>query len=300
MEYNRHKNPRWEARAMYLHKDVPKEKEWLITRKTGCFTDHELHNHYKLEIHVLRDNEAIFKLADKQIEGKPGDVVLFRPFELHFNLAKDKEKPIEWISIVFIPSLVRLIPNGYNLLAPFYNVASVSPYIPRDQLCAEEVQRLAELAVIEEQEQCPGWESKQFAYLVEIIACLFRHYMDNGSIHNQSEGQESVVKAIAYLLDHYTDTVGVDQLFQIAGRKRTYFYKAFKEITSVTPNEFIHRLRMQMALQLLSSSSRSIIDIALDCGYQSIHTFNKKFHEFQDMSPREYRKRQSIKPKTLL
>lgn len=272
------------------------KKELKFQQKIGMLEEHELHMHDVLEIHVLRQNEARFRLTDTEYDGQPGDVFLFRPFEPHWNLVKNPDKPIQWISIVFSPSIVRLIPNGPGLLTPFYAVEAVSPYISAESECALAVQKLASKAIQEEEEKKPRWETRQFIYFVDILVHILRHSLDSQMMKSEGELEEGIIQAIEYLLSHFTEPVQVDRLVSVSGLGRTLFYRKFKSVTGITPNQFVHRLRMQMAIYLLDSTDKSITEIAFECGYESIHYFNKNFHQYRAMSPREHRKR-SVNPR---
>jgi AraC-like DNA-binding protein len=267
------------------------EKELEIEEKAGVRTENKLHIHDVLELHVLRENDALFKLADKQYEGKPGDVFLFRPFEPHWNLVKDREKPIRWISILFSPSIVRIIPNGYQLLAPFYAVETISPYIPAESECAKAIHQLAFLALTEEQEKRLGWECKQYIYFFDILAQLLRHTMEHHN-RNESKMDHDMLKIIQYLLEHFSEPLDINEAIELTGKQRTFFYRKFKAVTSLTPNRFVSRLRLQAAIFQLVSTEKPITEIAFDCGFESIHYFNKCFRQEHAMSPREFRKSQ--------
>jgi AraC-like DNA-binding protein len=98
-----------------------------------------------------------------------------------------------------------------------------------------------------------------------------------------------VVAVVEYILRHVTEDIDIQTLIDLYGKGKTYFYTDFKKIVGVTPNQFIHRLRMQIAMHLLKTTKKSITEIAFDCGYHSIHYFNKHFKQYREISPREYR-----------
>jgi len=265
-------------------------KELIFERKTGSCQKHELHFHDVLELHILKRNDALFQLADRTYEGKPGDVFLFRPFEPHWNLMKDKNKPIEWVSVLFTPSVARLIPGGYRLLAPFYAAEAFPPIIPAASPQARAIQELASLAVTEEQEKRIGWEAKLFLYFTDILVHISRYAAEHYRMDANEPLEEGIWQAIEYALVHYAEDIDVDRLIEATGRKRTYFYKSFRRLTGLSPNQFIHKLRIQAAVYLLLNSDRPVTDIAYECGYGPVEFFDKRFRLSQGMSPRELRK----------
>lgn len=265
----------------------------VFEQKTGSCLAHKLHAHDVLELHVLKRNDAVFQLADRAYEGKPGDVFLFRPFEPHWNLMKEENKPIEWISVLFTPAVARLIPGGCKLLAPFYAAEGFPPIIPAASPHAKAIQELASLAVAEERDKRIGWESKRFLYFTDMLVHILRYAVEHHRMDANEAMEDGIWQAIEYALIHFAEDIDMDRFIEAAGKKRTYFYKNFKKLTGLSPNQFIHKLRIQAAVYLLLNSDRPVTDIAYDCGYGSVEFFDKRFRQSQGMSPRELRKSMS-------
>ncbi|GAA3406165.1 AraC family transcriptional regulator [Paenibacillus hodogayensis] len=273
-----------------FYEEVALKRELNFVPKIARLTEHAMHVHDALEVSILLENEAKYRLADRDYYGKPGDVFVFRPFEPHYNLVRDKDKPVRWIMLLFSPAIARHIPEGGMLLRPFYTAAGrFPPLIPADSPCARAIQRAAREAVAEEEHQLSGWQAKQFQCFIDILVQLYRHYaaMELDS-HKPDEG---VLRVIDYVLSHFGEELTMDRLVDMSSLGRTIFFRRFKEITSLSPNAFISRLRLQAAVYMLDYSGKTVTDIAFECGFQSLSYFNKQFKPFKGMSPREYRSR---------
>lgn len=276
---------------MPYFEDVRLEREFYIKRKFGNLTDHEVHIHDALEISIVLNEEATFRTLKQDYYGKAGEVFLYRPFEPHYNLTRDSARPVEWIMVLFSPSVIRLIPEGYKLLAPFYAVELFSPLIPADSVCAQTVRASAEASVQEERSQEPGWQAKQWTHLIDIIVAIFRYYhksMDNATETKQIH--EGIIRSIEYLLAHFAEETDIEQMIRLSGLGKTWFYRSFRLVTGVTPNEFINRLRLQTASSMLQHSGKSVTDIAFECGFHSLSYFNKEFKRFWGVTPRDRRR----------
>ena len=57
------------------------------------------------------------------------------------------------------------------------------------------------------------------------------------------------------------------------------------------PLEYINKVRIQAACEILKKTDESISDIAYKCGFTTNSTFNRNFRQFTGMSPVEWRKR---------
>ncbi|MDY3979684.1 MAG: helix-turn-helix transcriptional regulator [Tidjanibacter sp.] len=73
------------------------------------------------------------------------------------------------------------------------------------------------------------------------------------------------------------------------GLSRTNFYAKLKAIVDITPVNYINNMRMQRAIELLQSSSKSISEIALEVGFSDHAYFSQVFKESTGFTPSEYR-----------
>ena len=64
---------------------------------------------------------------------------------------------------------------------------------------------------------------------------------------------------------------------------------AFKNAYHQTPLEMITRKRMLLAKELLLATTLPVKDIAIECGYYDISSFNRRFKAHTGMAPLQYR-----------
>ncbi|PUA39269.1 AraC family transcriptional regulator [Paenibacillus elgii] len=76
--------------------------------------------------------------------------------------------------------------------------------------------------------------------------------------------------------------------------KKSYFYKLFKQETGMTPKDYLLRMKMKKAANLLLESRQSVTSISDNLGYDSIHYFSKQFAAFYGISPTAFRSRNSL------
>ncbi|MDF2958936.1 MAG: AraC family transcriptional regulator [Paenibacillus sp.] len=273
-----------------FYDDIHLDHELNFVKKTGTLTEHEMHVHSALEISVLLENDAKYHLIDRDYHGKPGDVFIFRPFEPHWNLTQDVNKPMKWTMVLFAPSIVRSIPDGHKLLTPFYTADRFSPLIPAHSPYAQAIQAAAKQAIAEGDGQLPGWQAKQFLCFIDILVNIFRYYTDTRQDPAlDKKPDHGIIHVIEYMLSHFSEEIDMNQMIMMSNLRKTMFFRRFKEITSLSPNEFISRLRLQSSIHLLDNTDKSITDIAFECGFHSLSYFNKHFKQFRGISPREHR-----------
>jgi AraC-like DNA-binding protein len=101
---------------------------------------------------------------------------------------------------------------------------------------------------------------------------------------------DAIVKAaIRYLEQHCCDSPRIADLTKHLGYSRARVFELFKAGTGMTPNDYLLRLRIRKASELLSDSETSITDIAFRTGFSSSQNFSKVFKKYTGMMPSRYR-----------
>ncbi|WP_379130302.1 response regulator [Paenibacillus sp. sgz500958] len=112
--------------------------------------------------------------------------------------------------------------------------------------------------------------------------------LDPGS--NMSIG-EPVKVALAYLDSHLQETLTMADMAQRLHLNASYFSVLFKEQVGLPFSEYLSRLRIQRAKELLVHTRLSIAEVAERVGYQTDKYFIKVFKSLEDLSPSRYRQK---------
>ncbi len=106
-----------------------------------------------------------------------------------------------------------------------------------------------------------------------------------------AEKARLVDKTVYYILDHIAEEFTLEKLASIACLSPNYYGALFKKIKGITPWEFILKKRTELACDLLISSEKSVLEIAGECGFNTIANFNKAFKKYTGITPSAYKKR---------
>ena len=87
----------------------------------------------------------------------------------------------------------------------------------------------------------------------------------------------------------YAEAIGVDEMAQAAGLSRAHFSRAFKAAFGEPPRAYLLTRRLERAAALLRMTDRSVADVCLSVGWQSIGSFTTSFTRTYGMSPTAYR-----------
>jgi AraC-like DNA-binding protein/ABC-type Fe3+-hydroxamate transport system substrate-binding protein len=105
---------------------------------------------------------------------------------------------------------------------------------------------------------------------------------------NASSEKPSMESSISYLENHYSDKITREQLAGIAGVSASHYSILFKQNTGFSPNEYLSRLRVHRAKELLLSGSGTLREIALKVGYKDEFYLSRRFKQQTGAAPSAY------------
>ncbi len=109
--------------------------------------------------------------------------------------------------------------------------------------------------------------------------------------NNKKQMHEIVEAATKYINEHLTEDLTVFTLAEQFHVARNYFSRLFKKEMGEGCNEYITRLRIEKAKQLLGASRLKTYEIAEKVGYNDTNYFSLAFKKNTGLSPKEFRER---------
>ena len=102
----------------------------------------------------------------------------------------------------------------------------------------------------------------------------------------------AVNRIINYLNENYEHKISLEQIAHNMYLSPVYISKIFKEETGESPINYLIKIRLEKAKDiLLNSDSGSIKNIANQVGYDDVYHFSKLFKKYYGISPLYYKKR---------
>ncbi|MGI6334666.1 MAG: helix-turn-helix domain-containing protein [Saccharofermentanales bacterium] len=96
-------------------------------------------------------------------------------------------------------------------------------------------------------------------------------------------------KAIHYINENYEQELTLKDISSHLNISPFYFSRLFSMSTGLTFKRYLNALRVDKAHRLITSSNRPITEIAFECGFNSIRTFNRVFSEIRGSTPSSLR-----------
>lgn len=105
------------------------------------------------------------------------------------------------------------------------------------------------------------------------------------------ENAELVKKAIDYVREKYDNAeISIRNVADHAGFSIDYFNRIFLTHTGFTVMAYVNYMRMKRAITFLRSTDKTVLEIALEVGYDSHEGFIKAFRKVYGMTPSDYRR----------
>lgn len=87
----------------------------------------------------------------------------------------------------------------------------------------------------------------------------------------------------------YAEPLDVPAVAAVAHVSKAHFIRTFRAVFGETPHRYLQRRRVERSMFLLRETDRSVTDICLDVGFNSLGTFSRTFREIVGESPSDYR-----------
>jgi len=113
--------------------------------------------------------------------------------------------------------------------------------------------------------------------------------------NNSDTGRLYVDNAIKFIQNNYTADCSVNSVAQNLNIDRTYIYKLFRKYVGMSPTDYIEKLRISRACELLRASDVPLSKIAEMVGYRDQYHFSRMFKSRMGVAPRSYSQEHSGK-----
>ena len=96
-------------------------------------------------------------------------------------------------------------------------------------------------------------------------------------------------RVLDHVSEHFGQTIVLDDLAGVAGLSPSHFSRLFKETIGQRPMQFVTRYRIEQAKRRLADLQRSLVDIALECGFADQAHFSRVFKQVEGVTPSAFR-----------
>ncbi len=256
-----------------------------------------LHFHNLLEIGICREGEGVMLFEDEHVPYHPGMISVI-PANYPHGTAGRKGTESYW-EYVFL-NLNRAVRDMYPDDILFQQ--DLMDRINRGAFLVEEteVQGLADTAkAIIEETKAKGDVMNRECIIglgMILVVQLARMDLDAKTSHLESSGMRhktgigQMRPSLDYIMEHYAMPIKISDLAAACHMSESHFRRLFGENIGMTPVEYVNRIRIWRACELIRRTSSSMEEVAMKVGFTTTSTFNRNFKRITGTSPYQWKK----------
>lgn len=284
------KNPlNWERFLPILQK----EKFYIMTHSN--YKEVPLHDHSFLELSYILKGSIEHTLDGQVTTLSAGDYLIVDYGSRHSYKSLDGN-PIENIDCLFLPDLLDPVLKGtkslrmllehyllhFNMQAMVQNPARMVFHDHNGQ-----IRKLLTLIDEESKRREAGYKALIRCYLIEILLLTMRR-LDDARV--AATGQDIGNLIVAYVSEHYMEPLTLQDLASRLNYSLPYISKRFKNDVGVSFVNYLQNYRVMQGCRLLSSTNKTVSEIAEMVGYHDVKFFSEIVKRFTGLSPADFRR----------
>lgn len=260
------------------------------------------HLHEALELIYIKSGEFTAFIGDGRYEVTAGDLLFFRPSEIHRIYAGDTSQNSYYV-IKIHPSLVFDVADKKNGASYMLRFAIGTKNAKRVWKNTELAATRVEKTVVEMERECrerrPYFDIAVREKAASLVLFLLRSEQGedtggyNAADREERFAVETVYKALTYINSHSGEDISAADVSRAVAMSYSHFSRSFGRIVGQNFKEYLSGVRLKRAEEMLLTTEKSVAEIAKECGYKSTSYFIMSFKKAKGTTPHAYKKQMS-------
>ncbi len=252
------------------------------------------HSHAFHELVVIVDGHGKHGVGNEVYDIEAGDVFVILGDTSH---GYPETARLSLINILYDPTHLGIPQADLGGLPGYHALFTIAPRMRRRQkfenwlqLSIDQLAQVTRLVAEMEEElngRNRGYRFMATTHLMRLIAYLSRAYSQQEL--DQTRPVTQISELLGYMERHSAEPLTVTDLMGIANMSQTSLMRKFHEVLGRSPINYLIRLRIAKARQLLRGTDLPISDIAFEVGFSDSNYFARQFRHITGISPKECR-----------
>lgn len=249
------------------------------------------HDHDFTELAYILSGKGRYIVEGKEFNVEAGDLVICNPGVKHTHIVVNAKEPtLEFISGFTDFHFKNMTPNSIEL-------KDGGCVIHTSAELKQDISMHCYSMIAERESNQIGRYFMFKTHLMQMLLLVMREISDIEKTEQKGCNFESYNKSYAvnriinYLNENYENKISLEQIAHNIYLSPVYISKIFKEETGESPINYLIKIRLEKAKDiLLNSENGSIKSIANQVGYDDVYHFSKLFKKYYGVSPLYYKK----------
>ncbi len=128
-----------------------------------------------------------------------------------------------------------------------------------------------------------------FMELLFNIQTQYATVLEEDTLQVMKTSDELIDKVVLHINNYYAEELSIAELSREFAMNRTTLSKRFKEATGFTINNYLVKVRIQLASMMLKETYMPVLEILHNTGFNTPANFNRYFKKQTGLTPSEYR-----------
>ena len=226
------------------------------------------HWHVEHELIYISSGSAELMINNEYYTLMEGQGAFIQSKEVHY--IKSSLNTVVYV-VKIAPSLVENIVGNMTLLNPvlekYYDLSGIF-----EEILRENTEKLEYSGIITD------------SCVVRMVALVYRNNEKELIETSLNKGERRYKELLKYVSENYS-TVTFEEAAGFMGYTEPYFSKYFRQLSGMKFTKYLNILKVTGAISLIEEGEKSMTEIADECGFNTIRSFNRVFKEITEYSP---------------
>ncbi len=266
---------------MEIRQEVIK-KNYSVRLLTRCHRRLD-HWHPQSEYIYILDGHCTIRIADEEYAASAGDLFVVHSGQIH---SIENTIPCTMFISTFNPSILYSFQSELKFIQ-----RRISAKALESAGLTQKIRGIFE-EMLQEVTAGQLWHEVIIcANIIRLYSLLVRHFEREVSPDNRNMTKfYHFQKLLAYITEHYAENISLAQISDTISYHPSYVSTLFVTYTGVNFKAYLDSFRINKAVDLLRNTNQTVTDIAAQCGYDNIRTFNYAFRRVTGATPSNVRK----------
>jgi AraC-like DNA-binding protein len=251
--------------------------------------NYPMHWHTDIEIIMALENNYTIVIDKTKYVINQGDIIIIPSGEIHELFAPPSGKRI----IILVDNSILSSMNGLeSISSSFYPCIIVRA---DSDSCHKQLVDILKKITEEYFHRVLLCQASIYSLFISFFVIIGRNCIKRDRTHysakrnKQHQYIDKFLNVCKYINEHCTEEITVEKLAAMAGFSKYHFSRLFYEFSGVSYYEYLMKRRIMHAESLLSDPNLTIVEVAMQSGFNSLATFNRNFRTIKKCTPSAYR-----------
>ena len=251
------------------------------------------HFHDEYELHLITETSGKAFIGDWIGPFQPGHLVLCGPRLPHnwisLDLPQDGVQTRDYVIQFDHDPVVRaaeLLPELLEVLPLLDRAKHGIEFFGMGDVALAHWKRVKETRGV-------GRMAAFFVFLSDLVACgdyrLLSNVQLQGAVHDEAN-VDLINKVVNRITDNLSEPLSMSEAAEQMGMAESRFSRFFRKATGNNYTDFVNRIRINRACQLLMESDKLVTDICYEVGFNNVANFNRRFLDAKGTTPTDFRR----------